>query len=95
MNGWMLQWYVYVPAVEKVRSTVVLALLPGMSAGVPAFWVSKKTLCATDANAKVTLSPALIVTELGVNARPAVALTVPGVATGGGLLTPPVFPPLL
>src|SRR5690349_21465967 len=46
-----------------------------MSAGAP-FCGSKKTLCATEPNANVTLSPAWIVMLPGVNARPGVASTV-------------------
>ncbi len=35
MLEWMLQWYVYVPAVAKVRDTAALLVGPGMSAGAP------------------------------------------------------------
>src|SRR5437762_4821230 len=53
-----------------------------MSAGAP--WVSKNTLCATPAKSNFTVSPTLMLSELGVNARLAVALTIPGAGGGGG-----------
>src|SRR6185436_12113635 len=88
----MLQWYVYVPAVLNVRWIEALVLKPPMSVGVAAFGLSKPTLCATDPNAKVTVSPALIVSVLGENARLDVALIVfPG---GGFWLPPPPLPPM-
>jgi len=45
------------------------------------FGVSKPMLCATDPNAKVTVSPALIVSVLGEKSRVGVALIV---FDGGG-----------
>src|ERR1700730_5875326 len=56
-----------------------------LSAGLAAFGRSNVTLCATAPNENVTLSPELIVSEFGVNARLAVAATVfPGGGGGGG-----------
>src|SRR3954453_2330980 len=63
-----------------------------MSAGTPAR-ASKKTLCATEPNAKVTTSPAFTVRVAGVNARPGVAATV---RPSPGAVGPPFdpYPPL-
>src|SRR2546430_9136797 len=77
----MWQVYSYVPAVANVRSIDTFALFPAMSAGEPACCL-KKTLCGTDPNANVTLSPAFTSSVLGVNVRDAVAATV--LPAGGG-----------
>lgn len=74
MYGWMWHVYVYVPAVLNVRDTVVFELTPGISAGTPVA-ASKKMLCPTDANAKITVCPTCVVSSAGVNASDAVALT--------------------
>jgi hypothetical protein len=70
----MWQLYVYVPGVSKVRATDVFELTPGMFAGAPVA-ASKKMLCPTDPNAKVTECPTWVVNVAGVNAREAVAST--------------------
>jgi hypothetical protein len=73
-----------VPAVLNARWIETLLLLPGMSAGVAASGVSNVTLCATAPNENVTLSPELMESEFGVNARPTVAATVFPAGGGGG-----------
>src|SRR2546427_8875720 len=83
IEGWMWQVYSYVPAVANVRSIDTFALFPAMSAGEPACCL-KKTLCGTDPNANVTLSPAFTSSVLGVNVRDAVAATVLPAGGGGG-----------
>jgi hypothetical protein len=65
---------VKVPGVSKVRVTEVFELTPAMFAGAPVA-ASKKMLCPTDPNAKVTACPAWVVKVAGVNARDAVAST--------------------
>jgi hypothetical protein len=69
-----------VPAVGKVRVTLVLAFVPGMSAGTPEP-ASKKTLCSTAPNANVTVPPVATVAGVGSKAILGVALTV--TAAGG------------
>ena len=59
--------YVYVPAVGKVRATLVPELFPGMSAGAPGT-ASKNTLCATVPKAKVTVPPGRMLAGDGLNA---------------------------
>src|SRR2546429_9747012 len=86
----MWQVYAYVPAVANVRVIDTLVLLPAMSAGAPACCV-KNTLCGTDANANVTLSPAFTSRVLGVNVREGVAATV--LSTEGGAVVPYPLPP--
>src|SRR5438445_4283454 len=54
-----------------------------MSAGAPACCV-KNTLCGTDPNAKVTISPTVTSIVPGVNVRDAVATTVLPGGGGGG-----------
>ena len=62
-----------------------------MSAGTPVVW-SKKTLCATEPNAKVTSVPALTVSVAGENVSEGVAATV--LAAGGGAVeSPPLSEP--
>ena len=63
---------------------------PSMLAGAPAF-ASKKTLCSTEPNAKVTASPAFTVSVPGVKVSDGVAATV--LPPGGGAVTSP--PPSL
>jgi hypothetical protein len=55
-----------------------------MSAGVAALGASNVTLCATAPNENVTVSPELMESEFGVNARPTVAATVFPAGGGGG-----------
>src|SRR5438093_8941564 len=86
----MWQVYVYVPAVANVRVIDALVLLPAMSAGAPACCV-KNTLCGTDANANVTLSPTVTSRVLGVNVRDGVAATV--LSVWGGAVVPYPLPP--
>jgi hypothetical protein len=79
----------------KVRLTLALALLPGMSAGAPAT-ASKYTLCATEPKAKVIVPPGAILTGDGLKAIAGVAFTVAVMAggPGGGAVTvPPALPP--
>src|SRR2546426_2351569 len=94
IEGWMWQGYSYVPAGANVRSIDTFALFPAMSAGAPACCL-KNTLCGTDPNANVTLSPAFTSSVLGVKVRDAVAATVlPAGGGGGGAGGPwPVLPP--
>ena len=77
--------YAYVPAVANVRAIDTFALLPAMSAGAPACCV-KKTLCGTEPNANVTVSPTFTGSVRGVNVREGVAATVLG--GGGGAVVP-------
>ncbi len=76
--------YTYVPALAKVRLTLVPALLPGMSAGAPAT-ASKYTLCATEPKAKVMVPPGTIFTGDGLKAMAGVAFTVAVMAGGPGV----------
>src|SRR5512143_1047177 len=65
--------------------------VPGMSAGAPGA-APKKTLCATEPNAKVTVPPATMFTGDGLNEILGVALTVAvigGGELGAGLATAP------
>src|SRR5437667_9997918 len=82
--------YAYVPAVANVRAMDTFALLPAMSAGAPACCV-KKTLCGTEPNANVTVSPTFTGSVPGVNVREGVAATVLG--GGGGAGGPEPSPP--
>src|SRR5947208_16368354 len=86
----MWQVYAYVPAVANVRVIDTLVLLPAMSAGAPACCV-KNTLCGTDANANVTLSPTGTSRVLRVNVRDGVAATV--LPDWGGSVAPNPLPP--
>ena len=79
--------YVYVPAVANARVIDTFALAPSMSAGAPACCV-KNTLCGTDPNAKVTISPTVTSIVPGVNVRDAVAATVLPGGGGGGAVVP-------
>src|SRR5881397_4110521 len=79
--------YAYVPAVANVRAIDTFALLPAMSAGAPACCV-KKTLCGTEPNANVTLSPTFTGSVPGVNVREGVAATVLGGGGGRGYRRP-------
>src|SRR5712672_341782 len=79
----------------KVRPTLALALLPGMSAGAPAT-ASKYTLWAIEPNAKVIVPPGAILTGDGLKAIAGVAFTVAVMAggPGGGAVTVPApLPP--
>ena len=67
--------YAYVPAVANVRAMDTFALLPAMSAGAPACCV-KNTLCGTEPNANVTVSPTFTGSVRGVNVREGVAAQV-------------------
>ena len=87
--------YTYVPALAKVRLTLVPALLPGMSAGAPAMG-SKYTLCATEPKAKVIVPPGTIFTGDGLKAMLGVAFTVAVMAGGpgcGAVVVPAPPPP--
>src|SRR2546430_17691724 len=90
IEGWMWQVYAYVPAAAKVRVIDTFVLLPAMSAGAPVCWV-KKTLCGTDPNANVTVSPTFTGSVPGVKVRDGVAATV--LPSGGGPAGPPYLPP--
>src|SRR5215208_4585634 len=59
-----------------------------MLLGAPA-WASKKTLCATPPKANVTVSPALTVSDAGVNANDGVADTVRPSPGDVGVPSPP------
>src|SRR5215208_3181882 len=61
-----------------------------MLLGAPA-WASKKTLCATPPKANVTVSPALTVSDAGLNASDGVAATVR--PSPGDVGVPPPPPP--
>lgn len=71
MLGWMLEWNVKLPAELKVRPTDTfncgLLTLP-MLLGAPAT-ESKMTVSPTVPNTQVTVSPELIVTDDGENAK--------------------------
>src|SRR5436305_2009616 len=86
----MWQVYAYVPAVANVRVIDTFVLLPAMSAGAPACCV-KNTLCGTDPNANVTVSPTFTGSVPGVNVRDGVAATV--LSVWGGAVVPYPLPP--
>src|SRR2546430_12231881 len=90
IEGWMWQVYAYVPAAAKVRVIDTFVLLPAMSAGAPVCWV-KKTLCGTDPNANVTVSPTFTGSVPGVNVRDGVAGN--RFFPGGRPAGPPAVPP--
>src|SRR5256884_8312361 len=85
IEGWMWQVYAYVPVVANVRVIDTFVLLPAMSAGAPACCV-KNTLCGTDPNANVTVSPTFTGSVPGVKVRDGVLATV--LAGGGGAVVP-------
>src|SRR5947199_10565999 len=85
IEGWMWQVYSYVPAVANVRSIDTFALFPAMSAGAPACCL-KNTLCGTDPNANVTLSPTFTGSVPGVNVRDGVVANV--LSVWGGSVGP-------
>jgi hypothetical protein len=79
-----------VPAVAKVRLTVVPELFPGMSAGAPGT-ASKKTLCATEPNEKVIVPPGAILAAAGSKAIAGVAATVADMGGGPDVIGVPVL----
>src|SRR5262245_22336153 len=65
IEGWMPQWYGYVPAAAKVREIEVFELVPVMLAGTPAVTTSNVTLCPTLSKTQVTVAPGATVIDAG------------------------------